>query len=98
MSGLLFTAGFCGIASILIRGAASQTDWAPKYLKRHTPSLELQAPETLSGLARLKETPPVRFVLWLPGEEGRLRAVLLRGFPRVHCVPLVERRVGVLRF
>lgn len=86
MSGLLFMAGLIGISAVLIRIASSETAWAPSYLKRHTPTLELKAPETLAALPLLKEKMPTHFTLWLPGAEWRLRRQWMKQYPAVSDV------------
>src|SRR5262249_49450932 len=59
------------------------TGGAPSYLKRHTPAVELKAPETLADLPLLKETPPSHFLLWMPGAEWRLRKRWMQRFPQI---------------
>src|SRR4051794_25712667 len=69
---------------------------APRFVKRHTPTLEIRAPETLAGLPLLKETPSTSFAMWFPGAEWRLRRRWLDAYPAVRTISF-EKQFGANR-
>jgi len=84
----------CGLAGFAVFGMAMVSrgnGWAPRFVQRHTPTVEIQAPDTLADLPLLKETHPASFALWFPGAERRMRMQWLRQNPAVGAVRFEKR-------
>jgi hypothetical protein len=81
MGGMITALAVLGM-EMMSRGNA----WTPQYIQRHTPTVEMQAPETLAELPLLKETPPASFALWFPGTELRFRWRWLKQYPALSGV------------
>jgi hypothetical protein len=86
MSGLMFTAGLIGILAIFLKVASSETSWAPKYMRRHTPVLQVQSDGALADLPLVKQTQPASIFLWLPGVEWRMERRWKKDYPAIRDI------------
>ena len=63
--------------------AVSRSLLAPGFIQRHTPVIDVQAPETLAEVPLLKQPPAGNFFLWIPGAEWRLKKQWMQQYPAV---------------
>ena len=99
------------ISVIVVGGRAMAVNaWAPGFIQRHTPVIELKAPETLADLPLLKQTPSGHFWFWFPGADWPLKRQWMRDYPALsgvefekhfmdnRIVARLEPRVPLVRF
>jgi hypothetical protein len=86
MAGVL-AAGSIGILKVL----SQENGWAGGFVRRHTPLMEMRAPNTLAELALLKEVRPSGFRLWLPGSGWVYERRWLKKYPALSGVRLEKR-------
>jgi hypothetical protein len=80
-----------GLATVSWQAISHPATWAPRYIQTHTPTLELQAPETLSTLPLLKQPPSGSFALWFPGPDARIGRKWVKENPAIAGVSFDKR-------
>jgi hypothetical protein len=82
------------LMGIVVSAVLRNDAWAPRFVHDHTPHLEFQAPDTLTDLPLLKETPTSSFMLWFPLSAWRLRHRWMEQYPALGGVHFERHYFG----
>jgi hypothetical protein len=93
--------GVRGVALALLVGfgvglVTGGDSFASRFMRRHTPQIDLAMPPSLAGLPVLSEFPKNPFWLWFPGSGFWLERRVCRRYPAVRSLRL-ERRFSANR-